>query len=173
MQTSLGRGPLIRRLPYRTILYFLCFLSYNRTDLWRICRNRSFKTPSWHPANAAACVSLWKTYLQEGAERFSTLGHESSSATQHIHFRAGHHHSHQRVALCPHALKRKQPRTADYKAFGAITDRHRACTHPPPGTCWELMSLGPLHGSICFSAFMPPGTKPLLPKQPLLKETVP
>lgn len=73
----------------------------------------------------------------------------------------------------PTPSRAKQPRTADHKAFGATTGRHRACTHPPPGTCWELMSLGPGHGSIGFSAFMPPDSKPLLPKHPLPKETVP
>ena len=67
----------------------------------------------------------------------------------------------------------KQPRTADHKAFGATTGRHRACTHPPPGMRRELMSLGPVHGSVGFSAFVPPDSQPLLPKHPLPKGTVP
>ena len=73
----------------------------------------------------------------------------------------------------PTPYRAKQPRTADHKAFGETTGRHRACTHPPPGMCHELMSLCPVHGSVGFSAFVPPDSQPLLPKHPLPKETVP
>ena len=46
------------------------------------------------------------------------------------------------------------------------------CRHPQSVMCCELMSL-PAHSSICMKAFMPPDSKPLLPKLPLARHTIP